>query len=346
MAESLPGLEDLLRRPETARERAVHQRPARVVGVLAAGVERAGGRPGRGGRRRAGVGGRRPWIVVPGREHGVVGHEREVGPQALRATRARSPGPPSTRSRARAGAEPANACDATGWTPSRSRSPSSSSTARAPRGRRSGRSPRRAARRASPRCRTRRRRRRSGAAAGRGGSNAIRSTTLAGSASTTRSAVDLRAGGRDDGPVVAPGDALDRARQMHGGPEPRGERQRDALVAAGDARADVVRVGGEPGERRRLDPVGARRARDLEPGLNRLAGARVERQPVEQCGGGGPGFERRAGRRRSPRARPAARPPRRRSRRAARDRRRACPCPTGRDRSDRRRRGSCRCRAG
>ena len=72
-----------------------------------------------------------------------------------------------------------------------------------------------------------------------------------------------------------------------------GERERQPLVPARDARADVVRVRREAGQRRRLDLVGARRARHLEPGLDSLAGARVERERVEQRAGGGPGRDRR-----------------------------------------------------
>ena len=145
-----------------------------------------GGRPRRGRRRRARVGGAHPRVVVPGREHGRVrarARDRAAGGRASRATSrarrrreaARAP-VPSPRTRSRPAAR------------RRRRSPSSSSSARAPRGRRSAR-----------------RRRASGtksfaawpystaayaarSGSGRGGSKAIRSTTLAGTASTTRSA--------------------------------------------------------------------------------------------------------------------------------------------------------------
>ncbi len=77
---------------------------------------------------------------------------------------------------------------------------------------------------------------------------------------------------------------LDGARELDDRPEFGRERQRDPLVAAGDARADDVRVGGEPAELRCLDPVGGGRGRDLEPRTDRFARARVERQPLEQRG--------------------------------------------------------------
>ena len=76
----------------------------------------------------------------------------------------------------------------------------------------------------------------------------------------------------------------------------RRERERHALVAAGDARADVGRVRRQAGERGRLDAVGCRRARHLEARPDRLAARRG------RAGGG------RGAPRPSPGSRPSAAP--------------------------------------
>ena len=115
---SVAGAEDLVRGPQPARERAVHQRLARdrpcarrrrgtgPTGHHAAdGGTDAGVRGARSTDRRPRSRGRRRPARAPGRV------------AAARASRATPPGPSSTRSRARAGAEPANALT-TGCTPS------------------------------------------------------------------------------------------------------------------------------------------------------------------------------------------------------------------------------------
>ena len=92
---------------------------------------------------------------------------------------------------------------------------------------------------------------------------------------------ELGSAGANDRRIRTPGDPFDRGREVDDGAESCCERERHALVAARNARADLVRVGCEPGELGCRHPLGSSGGRYLESGGDRLSGAGIERQAGE-----------------------------------------------------------------
>ena len=202
-----------------------------------------------------------PRIVVPGREDGVVRREREVGTQSLEGF---EPGaravcdPKPGESGGRAGERVDDGLHAVA-----PRSRSSSSTARAPRGRRWAE--RRGQRHEQLR----------GVAvldsgvggaegSGSGGSNVDPADHARGNGE--HDAVDGDLGACPHGRRARPSPQVTRStgdERCTIEPSSGGEREGDALVASGNARADVIGMGGEAGELR--SPRRGRRSRRSRP---------------------------------------------------------------------------------
>ena len=94
-------------------------------------------------------------------------------------------------------------------------------------------------------------------------------------------------------PARAPLDLPRRLAERDGARQPGRQRQRQALVASGDARRRLVVDVREAGHVARRNLVGEARRRDLQAGEDRLARANGDRQRAEQLAGARPAVERR-----------------------------------------------------
>jgi hypothetical protein len=98
---------------------------------------------------------------------------------------------------------------------------------------------------------------------------------------------DLPAGRPNPHAAVAPHHALDRAREVNRGAELLRESRGEALVAAGEARALVFRLGCDVGARAGVDLGCEVRRGDLDPRPDRLPCAGIEVERVEEPRRGG-----------------------------------------------------------